>query len=114
MCTTDTHIVTIYDFLGYITENMQQPADGVTHWKWAQQCVQLTAHFAFHPLFRMILSERVLDLLAAVFPAKEPMIDGMVLDQTKFETGFWLSVANSREIRDFRQVNCPQIMGRVM
>ena len=114
MCTTDTHIVTIHDFLGYITENMQQPADGVTHWKWAQQCVQLTAHFAFHPLFRMILSERVLDLLAAVFPAKEPMIDGMVLDQTKFETGFWLSVANSREIRDFRQVNCPQIMGRVM
>ena len=114
ICSKVIKLTTIHEFLGYLSEQLQQPADGARHWTWAQDCIRLAAHFAFHPLFRKILSERVLDLLAGAFPAKEAMIDGMGLDQCKFEGGFCLSVTNSREIRDFRQVNCPEMMGRIM
>ena len=104
----------IHDFLEFLSDHVPEPAGGAEHWQWAQLCVQLAGHFSFHPLFRKILSERVLDLLAGAFPAKETMIDGMNLTHHNFAGGFSLVIANSRELRDTRQLECPEMMGRTM
>ena len=104
----------IHDFLEFLSDHVPEPAGGAEHWQWAQLCVQLAGHFSFHPLFRKILSERVLDLLAGAFPAKETMIDGMNLTHHDFVGGFSLAIANSRELRDTRQLECPEMMGRTM
>ena len=114
LCKEPRDIKSIHDFLGFLSDNVQQPAGGAAHWEWAKHCIQLASHFAFHPLFRGILSERILDLLAGAFPAKESMIDGMSLNHCEYEGGFCMAITGSREIRNLRQVECPEMMGRVM
>ena len=114
LCKSSEEVWSIHDLLEFLSDNVPQPSGGAEHWEWAKHCTQLVSHFAFHPLFRGILSERVLNLLAGTFPAKETMIDGMNLNHCKFENGFCMAIANSREVRNFRQVECPEMMGRVM
>ena len=112
LCATKKEFGVIHQLLDYVKTAMPEPADGILHWQWSLSSSLLVAHFDWHPLFRNILAERILNILAGTFPAEEDMIWGLEFQGFNLFGGFRFQVAVGREIRNIRNISSPTVLGR--